>query len=271
MRNSMIFGLAVGLVLTGTWAFGQTPAPRPAPVLIPATPLEQSFEHRFQMDYQVDAAALAKFLPAGFESAPAAAGAAKDCNLRIIFIDRINVVGPDNRPLGNGAERMVYFAAPVKETATGATGQIIIGGLTDNAGGVPGAFGNYLHATTAKMSRSVSADNGALTASESWEFRSAGGEQVRMQVAYTPAPANRSGGAAQTRFFDPRNPKQFQIFQTDQVTDILRNVTTTPPDRVKSYSLTAGGGRFASLFNGKEKPLSWDSQRSYVRNVSVPE
>jgi len=270
MRDLMVFGLATGLALTGASAIGQAPAAPPAPVSIPATPLEQSFEHRFQMDYQVDAAALARFLPAGFESAPAAAGPAKDCNLRVIFIDRINIVGPDNKPLGKGAERMVYFAAPVKETATGASGQIIIGGLTDNADDAPGAFGNYLHATTARMSRDVSADNGVVTANESWEFRAASGEQVRMRVAYVPAPANRSGAAAQTRFFDPRDPRRFQIFQTDQVTDILRNVTTTPPDRVKSFSLTAGGGRLASLFNGKEKPLSWDSQRGYVRSVSVP-
>jgi hypothetical protein len=269
MRNSATLTLLTGLVLTATAALGQAPPSPPAPIA--ARLLEQSFEHRFQMDYQVTATALAKFLPAGFESNPATAGAAKDCNLRIIFIDRMNVVGPDNRPLGKGAARMVYFAAPVKQTATGLTGQIIIGGLTDNAEDVPGAFGNYLFASTAKMNRSVSADKGSQTASEDWEFRAATGERVRMQVTYTPAPANRTGGAAQTRFFDPRDPGKFQIFQVDQVTDILRNVTTTPPDRVKRYAFAAGGGQFATLFDGKERPVSWDAQRSYVRNVSLPE
>jgi hypothetical protein len=269
MRNSLLFGLMISLPLMGAVAVAQTPPGPPAPIA--TKPLEQSFEHRFQMDYQVTAAALARFLPAGFESNPATAGAAKDCNLRIIFIDRINVVGPDNRPLGKGAARMVYFAAPVKETATGITGQIIIGGLTDDAEDVPGAFGNYLLATTAKMNRSANANNGSLTAREDWEFRAATGERVRMQVVYTPAPANQTGGAAQTRFFDPRDPKKFQIFRVDQVTDIMRNITTTPPDRVKHYTFSAGGGKFAALFDGKQKPLSWDSQRGYARSVSLPE
>jgi hypothetical protein len=252
-------------------ASAQTPPAPPPPAPIPSKPLEQSFEHRFQMDYQVPAAALAKFLPAGFESNPAATGAAKDCNLRVIFIDRLNIVGADNRPLGKGSARMVYLAAPVKETATGTTGQIIIGGITDNADDVPGAFGNFILATTAKMNRSVSADNGTQSATEDWQFETASGERIRMHVAYTPAPANKGGGAAQTKFFDPRDPKKFQLFQTEQVTDITRNVTTTPPDRVKDYSFSAGGGKFAPLFDGTEKPLSWDAQRSYVRTISVPQ
>ena len=45
----------------------------------------------------------------------------------------------------------------------------------------------------------------------------------------------------------------------EQVLDILRNVTTNPPDRVKEFSLKASGGSYAPLFGGKEKVLSWDN------------
>jgi hypothetical protein len=43
------------------------------------------------------------------------------------------------------------------------------------------------------------------------------------------------------------------------VLDILRNVTTSPRDRVRSFSFTAGGGTYAALFDGTERVLSWDN------------
>lgn len=276
MRKIVKIALA-GAALMSTSSLAQTPpaapAAAPAPVpLIPSKLLEQSSEYRFQLDYQLNPAAVAKFLPAGWVQNPATTGAAKDCNVRVIFIDRVNIVGPDGRtPLGKGSARMVYLAALVKETATGNTGQMIIAGLTDNADDVPGAFGDYALATTAKMTRSVAADNGALTATEDWQFQAASGERIRMHVVFTPAPANKGGGTAQTKFYDPRDPSKFLLFQTDQVTDITRNVTTTPADRVKNFTFSAGGGKLAALFDGTEKPLSWDSQRSYSRTVSTPQ
>jgi len=43
-------------------------------------------------------------LPAGWVSNAAAQGAAKDANIRLIFIDASNIVGPDNRVLGKGKD-----------------------------------------------------------------------------------------------------------------------------------------------------------------------
>lgn len=98
-------------------------------------------------------AALTKMLPAGWETAIAEKGPAKDCNLRTIFIDRMAIMGADGKPGARPTARLVYFAIPVKQTATGAVGQMIIHGLVDNAADAPGAFGVYQHATTACMSR----------------------------------------------------------------------------------------------------------------------
>ena len=61
------------------------------------TAVESSAETRFQWDLQVPAAALAAYLPPGWTSNIAAQGAAKDCNLRLVFIDRVTVNGPDGR------------------------------------------------------------------------------------------------------------------------------------------------------------------------------
>jgi hypothetical protein len=70
------------------------------------------------------------------------------------------------------------------------------------------------------------------------------------------------------RFISAANPAQFVTAHTEQETDIARNVTTTPPDRVEEFSFAAGGGKFAALFDGTQKALSWDSQPTYRRSIA---
>ncbi len=65
---------------------------------------EHSAEARFQLDLHVPDAALAAFLPTGWTPNVAAQGPAKDANLRVIFIDRMTINGPDGKPLGKGDE-----------------------------------------------------------------------------------------------------------------------------------------------------------------------
>lgn len=256
MRTILKASIASGLLtLAATTAHAQTV-------------IEQAIEYRFQLDFRVNDAALQKMLPAGWEPLIATMGPAKDCNLRMIFIDRVDVMGPDGRPLPKGSSRLVYLAIPVKQTSGTATGQMIIGGLTEDASDAPGAFGVYKHATTAKMTRSSEISGGAVLVDEDWAFSAPGGEHMTVHVKYQRAPANKGGG--EVRFFNPADPSKYQIFKTEQVIDIARNVTTTPPDRVKEFSYTAGGGAIASLFDGTEKVLSWDSFPWYNRTVLAP-
>ena len=80
------------------------------------TLLEYSAEARFQLDFHVPDAALAAMLPAGFTPNVATQGPAKDANIRVIFVDRMTINGPDGKPVGKtGSNRLVYLAAPVKD------------------------------------------------------------------------------------------------------------------------------------------------------------
>jgi hypothetical protein len=229
--------------------------------------VEQSPEHRFQLDFHVNDAALQKMLPAGWEPVVATQGPAKDANIRLIFIDRIAVVGADGKSVRKGSERLAYLAVPVKQRAGAATGQMIIAGLTDDAGDT-GPFGVYRKADTAKMSRNLSSSAGTVTSDEDWEFSGASGEHMTVHLKYERGAPVKGGG--EVRFFDPADPSKYQIFRTEQGLDILRNTTTNPPDRVKEFSYSAGGGRFAALFDGTEKVLSWDSFPWYTRTVVAP-
>jgi hypothetical protein len=229
--------------------------------------LEQAAEHRFQLDFHVNDAALQKLLPAGWEPAIATQGPAKDCNIRLIFIDRMAVVGGDGKPVRKGSERLAYLAVPVKQTSGTATGQMIVAGLTDDAANA-GPFGAYRAASTAKTSRNVSSSAGAVTSDEDWEFAGANGEHMSVHVKYERGSPGKGGG--EVRFYDPADPAKYQIFKTEQGLDILRNTTTNPADRVKEFSYSAGGGRFAALFDGSEKVLSWDSFPWYNRTILTP-
>lgn len=232
-------------------------------------PVESSLEARFQLDLRVPESALASFLPQGFTPNIATQGPAKDCNLRAVFIDRITINAPDGKPLSKGSNRLVYLAAPVKDPA-GAAGQLVIGGLTEDPEDAPGPFGVYLRATTHKMHRSTTSGvSGPIVDTQDWMFAASTGEHLDLHLKYERGAANK-GNPADVRFYSAKMPTFFQISRQEQVLDILRNVTTHPPDRVKEFSFKAGGGTYSKLFDGTEKPLSWDNILWIQRTVLMP-
>jgi hypothetical protein len=232
--------------------------------------VEYSAETRFQLDLRVPDAALAAFLPEGWTPNIATQGAAKDANLRAVFIDRLTVNGPDGKPVGStGSNRLVYLVAPVKDPS-GANVQLVIGGLTEDPADAPGPFGVYQLATTHRLQRSTSSSgSGPILESQDWVFAAATGEHLEMHILYARGVANK-GNPAEIKFYSAKNPSFYQISKQEQVLDILRNVTTNPPDRVKEFSFKASGGSFARLFDGTEKVVSWDNILWINRSVLLP-
>jgi hypothetical protein len=240
-----------------------------APV-VAQTPVEQSSEARFQLDVHVPDAALAAMIPAGFTLNITTQGAAKDANLRVVFIDRVTINAPDGKPLGKtGSNRLVYMIAPVKDSS-GTNAQLVIGGLTEDPADAPGPFGVYLAANTHTMQRATSSSGtGPILDSQDWVFAAPTGERLELHIKYERGVANRAA-PTETKFYSARNPTFYQISKDERVLDILKNVTTTPPDRVKEFSFKASGGSYAKLFDGTQKLLSWDNILWINRAVSVP-
>jgi len=232
------------------------------------TMVEYSAEARFQLDLRVPDAALASYLPPGWSPNIATTGAAKDANLRAVFIDRMTINGPDGMPIGKGSNRLVYLAAPVKDP-TGTNVQLIIGGLSEDPGYAPGPFGVYLPTTTHTMQRSTTTGNGAPMEVQDWAFAATAGEHLEMHIRFEKGVGNKSN-PTDTRFYSAKVPTFFQISRQEQVLDILKNVTTNPPDRVKEFSFKAGGGSYARLFDGTEKLLSWDNIVWIHRSILLP-
>lgn len=228
------------------------------------TLVQQSAEARMQLDFHVPEAALQAMLPPGTEPAVATAGAAKDANLRMIFIDRIAVTGPDGAPITSG--QMVYLAIPIKQPGN-TVAQMLIHGLTSDPKEAPGPFGVYQLATNHRMERSVTAAPQAQV-SEAWEFTSASGEHMELHLKYDRGVGRKASN--ETKFFSSVNPGFYQIFKVDQNLDIMRNATITVPDKVKEFQYKASGGRLASLFDGTERVLSIDCIAWYNRAIYAP-
>jgi hypothetical protein len=245
--------LLTGVLLASAAVGGARLSHAQAPIL------EFSNEARFQLDLHVNEGALAAALPAGFSPNVATQGPAKDCNLRAIFVDRMTINGPDGKPVGNGSSRLVYLAAPVKDPG-GANAQVVIGGLVDDPADAPGPFGVYLAATTMHtMARSTSVGAaGPAIDSQDWVFQAPSGEHLELHIKYEHGSANR-GNPNEGKFYSGKNPTTVQTWRQEQVLDILRNPTTNPRDKVKEFTFKGSGGSYAKLFDGTEKPVSWDN------------
>jgi len=240
-----VFFAAMGLTVPGS-AHAQAPA-------------ERSNEVRFQLDFQVSAAALAAIMPKGFTSDVATTGPAKDCNVRVIFIDRVTISGADNTPMGKGTNQFVYLTAPVKDPS-GKSVQLVLGGLTADPLDAPGPYGNFLLATTHTMKRSIETPSaaGPIMESQEWVFKAAGGEHLELRIQFERGGANFRPEYERT-FYSAKDPTLVRVSHEQLVLDILRNVTTNPPDRVKSFTFSGGGGSYGKLLDGTQKVLSWDS------------
>ena len=275
LLNTIVRGPLMAGVIAASVVGLAAQAPQPAAPQAAAAPagkvLEFSNETRFQMDYHVPDAVLAAMMPAGFTSSVATTGPAKDCNLRVIFIDRVTINGPTGPMLGKGSSHLIYLEAPATDAA-GANVRVVIGGLTDDPADAPGPFGNYILATTRNVQRTTTATGtGAIIDSQDWLMQAASGERIEMHVKYERGGGNKGARPQDLRIFSAKNPALFQISSQEQVLDILRNTTTNPPDRVKEYTFKAGGGSYAKLFDGTEKALSWDNILWLNRTVSVPQ
>ena len=231
--------------------------------------VEHSAEARMQLDFVVPDAALKKFLPAGFEPNVATAGAAKDCNLRMIFIDRVDITKQDGSPAEPGSNQLVYLAIPIKQTGANTLGQMLIFGLTADAKDAPGPFGVYVHAPDHRMSRSTSGGAGkpAMT-EERWAFAAPSGERMELNLRYERGTARKA--SQETKFWSSVNPNFYQIFKIEQGLDIMRNATVPVRDRVAELSYKATGGKIVPLFDGTERVVSIDALHWYNRGVYLP-
>jgi hypothetical protein len=231
------------------------------------SPLESSAEVRLQLDFQVADAAIKKVLPAGWETDVATSGGAKDCNLRMIFVDRVDIDGPDDA--AKATSQLVYLEVPVKNPGSGLAGRMVIDGLVANPADAPGPFKVYKAAASYRMDRATSAKSGQPPEIvEDWDFTAANGAHMGLHLKYQRGVARKAGG--ELKLFSGAEPSYFQLIKNAQGLDPMRNVTVPAPDLVKEFGYTASGGELGALFDGKERVISIDTIQWNNRSISLP-
>jgi hypothetical protein len=257
MRSIAVFPTVVGILLCA--GFVQTAGAQ--------TFVEQSAEVRMQLDLAVSPQALQKLLPAGWEPAVATAGPAKDCNVRMIFVDRVDINAQDGAP--RGTNKFVYLASPIQKTGGDVAGQMVIDGITADPKDAPGPFGVYQAASDFRVDRSShSVPGGPIQNEETWSFTAANGEHMELHLTYERGVARKV--SSETKFYSAATPDTYQIWKIDQGLDIMRNATVQVPDKVKSLDLKASGGKVGTLFDGTQRVVSVDALHWYNRVVSSP-
>jgi hypothetical protein len=231
------------------------------------TLLEHSAETRMQVDFVVADAALKTFLPAGWETDVATAGGAKDCNLRMIFVDRSDITGPDGAP--KGTSQLVYLEVPVKKPGANLAGRMVIDGLTADAKDAPGPFGVYKAAASHRLERStIGAAGQPIQTAENWEFTGPGGERIELHVKYERRVARR--GMGELKLFSGADPSFYQIVRLAQGLDPMRNATVPSRDTVSEFQYKGTGGILGTLFDGRERVVSIDSIHWNDRAIYLP-
>ena len=258
MSTRVILGMAIAALIASA-----------SPNASAQTLSEETIESRLQLDFHVPDAAIKTFVPPGWDIQIAPSGPAKDCNLRVIFIDRVNVTGADGKPLGAGASQMVYLTVPVKNAATGTAAQMVVAGFTGETSEVPGPFRVYGQAIQHQMKRSTTAGKGTgIIEDQTWEFAAAGGERIETYVKYERVPAVRA--RRDTTYVSASDPKILQVSKVDTGINIARNATVEMPDHVKKFRYKIAGGRLAALFDGTERVLSIDIFPWNNQSITTP-
>ncbi len=232
------------------------------------TMLESSMEVRFQLDLEVPQDALMPHVPDGWSLDIRTEGNAKDANIRVIFIERVSINGPEGRPVGDGTNLLVYLAVPTLDSDGNAT-QLIIGGITADPNDAPGPFGNYLHATSHSLSRITHFGSGPVIETQYWSLETATGEYLKLNISFERGTPNLRPPRDRL-YCSSVMPETCQLAKQQQMLEVLKNVTTNPRDRVRAYTFTAGGGQYADLFDGTERLLSWDNILWVRQDIFIP-
>jgi hypothetical protein len=230
-----------------------------------------SIESRMQIDLAVPDAAIKALIPAGWEGNVATTGAAKDANVRLIFVDQIGVAGPDGKPVGAGDNQFVFLQVPVKQTVNGqaVTAQLVVGGIAVDPAAVPNnGFTGFTKATDHKVVRTETASaDGTNTVDETWSFTDGTGQHFEISVAAKHNSANRGSS---TQKIYAADGKTYQSVNQVNMTDITWNATTGVNNLIRDPVLKASGPTWAKLFDGSQKILSVDYQPWFTREISTP-
>jgi hypothetical protein len=222
-----------------------------------------NIDTRIGLAYKVSDAAVRKLLPAGWEVNAPAAGPTRGANLNMTLVDSISAQDADGKPVKPNVG--IAFTVPVKKTATGETGAMVVAGMF-SPHYAPGAYGVFLPAKI-NVERKLHTDpEGKTSADETWDVKGEDGHSIQIHVRYERAIATR--GKVEAKVYSGAKPDFFRIYRFEQASDVARS-TATGVDRVSAFSLKVSGPKLP-VFDGSEELIAVTSIPWYSRQVYLP-
>lgn len=254
--------LVMGLVgLVGVFLYGSADAQTLSGV--------QGDRYRIYLGYQVKPDAVQARLPAPWQLSPSGSGALKGANFLIVLIERVRDEDPEGKPKYSGTNRIVVYAAPVKDPQTGTTAVMVLGGFASNPAYVPG-FYKIFRAATVRVEHAIkSQELDAEGITDVWEVQDAtgsGGLDLRLESLRKVGARTRSKGAPNV--ISAKDPTLWRIYKYDAAVDVVKSAPEGI-DRVKNFNFRLTDPEFGKLFDGSERLVGIYVQPWYVRQVFV--
>ena len=219
-------------------------------------------ETRTYLYFKAADALVQSLLPSGWQPAAVPQGPAKGANLILVLIDRLLATDGVRKPIEPATNRLVVVVLPGKDQASNAGGPVVIGGISADPKGAPGAYRNYVpgkvNLTRTERDRTVDED---------WEAKASGGDRLTLGLSYIQ-------GIPALLTFDQKtysgvDPTFYRIYRGDWGVDPVQS-SVTGVDRATRLELTAGGPLLGKLLDGSQELISVSAVAWYRRNTFLP-
>lgn len=222
-------------------------------------------EQRTSVSLRIAPEIAQSLLPAGWQPSASADGP----NLTLIFMDRALQLTPDGKPLQSGSNHLLVLAVGARNSATGETRSMIVGGYSDDPQGVPGAYKVYKpgQVTVTRNERHLEVQGKPqTTVSEHWEAKGADGATVNLDLSWR-------RGLPELRTFEQKNysgaePAFYRIYRGKQAVDTVRTDGVNRAGAI--ISLKASGGVLGKAIDGSQRIVSVSTVPFYSRLTFLP-
>lgn len=220
-------------------------------------------EQRTSLSLRITPEAARSLLPEGWESS---AGPTAP-NLSLIFMDRALGLGPDGQKLGTGVNRLLVMAMGAKNTQTGETRTLIVGGYSADPVGSPGAYNVYGKGSM-EMARTERIDSAAVeTVQERWTVKTSDGGVLNVDLTFKRGVPTLN--PFELKIYSAVQPDFYRIYRGRQTTDVIRNASSGV-DRVQAVAVEASGGRLGEILKDAGPALAVSNSPFYSRETFLP-
>lgn len=216
-------------------------------------------EQRTSVSVRISQAAADAFMPKGWVASQPA--------LTMIFMDRKLQLDPAGQPLQSGANQLLVLSVGGRNVATGETKYLIVGGVSSDPLGVPGAykvFGNGEVSVARAEASSVKDGKIVFAVTEAWRVKAADGSTLEADVAFTRGLPNSAN--FEQKVWSGADPDFYRFYRGAQATDVVRNAQGVNRGGVR---LKASGGKLGAAINGTEVVTGITNTPVYSRQTFV--